>query len=91
MCNREISSRRIDCFFREALWPSAADRQGGRTNPADRWRYEKCRDRSRVKVIFRVLDENPTHKHVLRRQMTEIGNLTSWPQMTLTLEKVTSG
>ena len=29
--------------------------------------------------------------HVLRRQMTEIGNLTSWPQMTLTSEKVTSG
>ena len=43
------------------------------------------------KVIFRVLDEKPTHKHVFRRQMTEIGNLTSWPQMTLTLEKVTSG
>ena len=42
-------------------------------------------------VIFRVLDEKPTHKHVLRRQMTEIGNLTSWPQMTLTSEKVTSG
>ena len=39
------------------------------------------------KVIFRVLDEKPTHKHVLRRQMTEIGNLTSWPQMTLTSEK----
>ena len=29
------------------------------------------------KVIFRVLDDKPTHKHVLRRQMTEIGNLTS--------------
>ena len=43
------------------------------------------------KVIFRVLDEKPTHKHVLWRQMTEIGNLTSWPQMTLTSEKVTSG
>ena len=26
------------------------------------------------KFIFRVLDEKPTHKHVLRRQMTEIGN-----------------
>ena len=43
------------------------------------------------KVIFRVLDEKPTHKHVLRRQMTEIGNLTPWPQMTLTSQKVTSG
>ena len=43
------------------------------------------------KVIFRALDEKPTHKHVLRRQMTEIGNSTSWPQMTLTSEKVTSG
>ena len=43
------------------------------------------------KVIFRVLDEKPTHKHVLWRQMTEIGNLTSWPQMTLTSEKVTPG
>ena len=43
------------------------------------------------KVIFRVLDEKLTHKHVLRRQMTEIGNLTSWPQMTWTSEKVTSG
>ena len=43
------------------------------------------------KVIFRVLYEKPTHKHVLRRQMTEIGNLTSWPQMTLTSEKVISG
>ena len=43
------------------------------------------------KVIIRVLDENPTHKHMLRRQMTEIGNLTSWPQMTLTSEWVTSG
>ena len=42
-------------------------------------------------VIFRVLAEKPTRKHVLRRQMTEIGNLTSWPQMTLTSEKVTSG
>ena len=27
--------------------------------------------------FFRVVDEKPTHKHVLRRQMTEIGNLTS--------------
>ena len=43
------------------------------------------------KVIFRVRIEKPTRKHVLRRQMTEIGNLTSWPQMTLTSEKVTSG
>ena len=43
------------------------------------------------KVIFRVPDEKLTHKHVLRRQMTEIGNLTSWPQMTLTSEKVNSG
>ena len=33
MCNREISSRRVDCFFREALRPSGADRQGGRTPP----------------------------------------------------------
>ena len=31
MCNPEISSRRIDCFFREALRQSGADRQGGRT------------------------------------------------------------
>ena len=29
-----------------------------------------------VLVIFIVLDEKPTHKHVLRRQMTEIGNFT---------------
>ena len=43
------------------------------------------------KIIFRVRDEKPTHKHVLRLQMTEIGNLTSWPQMTLTSEKFTSG
>ena len=43
------------------------------------------------KAIFRVLDETPNYKHVLRRQLTEIGNLTSWPQMTLTSEKVTSG
>ena len=43
------------------------------------------------KAVFRVLDEKSTHKHVLRRQMTEIGNLTSWPQMTLTSEKVNSG
>ena len=43
------------------------------------------------KVIFRVLDEKPTHKHVLRCQMTEIGNLTSRPQVTLTSEKITSG
>ena len=42
-------------------------------------------------IIFRVLDENPTHKHMLWRQMTEVGNLTSWPQMTLTSEKVTLG
>ena len=27
--------------------------------------------------MFRVLDEKPAHKHVLRRQMAEIGNLTS--------------
>ena len=34
MCNHEISSRRIDWFFREALQPSGADRRGGgRTNP----------------------------------------------------------
>ena len=44
-----------------------------------------------LRSFFRVLDEKPTHKHVLRRQMTEIGNLTSWPQMTLTSEKVISG
>ena len=52
MCSREISSRRIDCYFREALQPSGADRQvaGGRTNPPDRPRYEKCPDRARVKV-----------------------------------------
>ena len=43
------------------------------------------------KVMFRVLDEKPTHKHVLRRQMTEIGNLTLRPQMILNSEKVTSG
>ena len=42
-------------------------------------------------VIFRVPDEKPTHKHLLRRQMIEIGNFSSWPQMTLTSEKVTSG
>ena len=42
-------------------------------------------------VLFRVLDEKPTQKQVLRRQMDEIGNLTSWPHMTLTSEKVTSG
>ena len=29
MCNHEISSRRIDWFFREALQPSGADRRGG--------------------------------------------------------------
>ena len=29
------------------------------------------------KVIFRFLDEKPTHKHVLRRQIAEIVNLTS--------------
>ena len=28
------------------------------------------------KVIFRVLDNEATHKHVLRRKMTEICNLT---------------
>ena len=33
MCNREISSRPIDWFFREALRQSGTDRQGGRTNP----------------------------------------------------------
>ena len=32
-----------------------------------------------------------TQKHVLRCQATEIGNLTSWPQITLTSEKFTSG
>ena len=42
-------------------------------------------------VVFRVLDDKPTHAHVLRRQMTEIGNLTSWPRVTLTSEKVASG
>ena len=29
------------------------------------------------KVIFRTLDKKPTHKHGLRRHMTEIGKLTS--------------
>ena len=43
------------------------------------------------KVIFRVLDEKSIQEYVLRRQMAEIGNLTSWPQMTLTSEKVTLG
>ena len=40
-------------FFREALRPSGADRQGGgRTNPPpDRPRYEKCPDRARVNPI----------------------------------------
>ena len=52
--------------------------------------FRFLRNKRCSKVLFRVLDEKPTHKHVLRRQMTEIGNLTSWPQMTLTLEKVTS-
>ena len=33
MCNREISSRRIDWFFREALRPSGADPQGGSYQP----------------------------------------------------------
>ena len=40
-------------FFRKALRPSGADRQGGRTNPPplpDRPRYEKCPDRARVKA-----------------------------------------
>ena len=42
-----------------------------------------------VQGIFRVLYENLTHKRVFRRQMIEIGHLTSWPQMTWTSEKVT--
>ena len=37
MCIREIPSRRIDCFFREGLRKSGADRQGRRTNPLH-WR-----------------------------------------------------
>ena len=42
------------------------------------------------KAIFRVLDEKQTHSTIVfRRQMTEIGNLTLWPQMTLTSEMVT--
>ena len=58
MCNREISSRRIDCFFREALRLSGADCQGGggRTPPPpDRPRYKKCPDRARVKGSLRVM------------------------------------
>ena len=37
------------------------------------------------KVIFRILDEKSSHIHILRRQITEIGNLPRdlwwpWPQ-----------
>ena len=39
-------------FFREALLPPGADRQGGRTNPPDRLRYEKCPDRARVRAHY---------------------------------------
>ena len=55
MCNREISSRRIDWFFPRGSTTSGADRQGVRTPPPpDRPRYEKCRDRARV-TAFSIL------------------------------------
>ena len=50
MCNREIWSRRIDCFFfREALRPSGADRQGVVPTPLT-VRVEKCPDLARIKA-----------------------------------------
>ena len=56
MCNREISSRRIDCFFSAKLYDHQGPiaRGGGgvvRQPPPDRPRYEKCPDRARVKAL----------------------------------------
>ena len=49
MCNREILSRRIDCFFSRSSTTIRGRTPGGRTNPPDRPRYEKCPGRARVK------------------------------------------
>ena len=51
MCIREIPSRRIDCFFREGLRQSGADRQGGRTNPPPLAKVAKYGPWARVKLI----------------------------------------
>ena len=52
MCNREISSRRIDWSFpRSSTTIRGRSPGGGRTPPPpDRPRYEKCPDRARVKT-----------------------------------------
>ena len=47
MCIREIPSRRMDCFFREGLRKSGADRQGRRTNPLH-WRRWQNTEHGRV-------------------------------------------
>ena len=50
MCNREISSRRIDWFFPRSFRTIRGRSPGGRTTPPppDRPRYDKCPDRARV-------------------------------------------
>ena len=54
MCNREISSRRIDCFFPRSSTTIRGRSPGGVVpTPPDRPRYEKCPDRARVKALFR--------------------------------------
>ena len=52
MCNREISSRRIDWFFPRSSTTIRGRSPGGGGSyppPPDRPRYEKCPDRARVK------------------------------------------
>ena len=60
MCNREILSRRIDCFFREPLRQSGADHQWGSTHttpppPSPLAKVVKHGERARVMVLMWLL------------------------------------
>ena len=72
MCNREISSRRIDWFFPRSSTTIRGRSPGGVVpTPPDRPRYEKCPDRARVKhsgewaEVVSVIQLREEEKHVI--------------------------
>ena len=64
MCNRENSSRRIDCFFREALRQSGADHYVGSYQPLlwRRWQLAKHGKRERAKHTGCAIKIYPSKK-----------------------------
>ena len=69
MCNREISSRRIDCFFPRSSTTIRGRSPGGGSYqpppPPDRPRYEKCPDRARVNEGDQLVSSDCDHSIII--------------------------